>query len=564
MLTQKLKNYMLLVNKYGLHDVLQNRNLKKKRSALPEIAKKEIDNIHKVDTKILSSQKKIQFKNMPRISVLTPLYNTSPKHLAEMINSVIEQTYSNWELCLVDGSDSNHDYVHQICKEYCLKESRIIYKKIENKGIAENTNESVRLASGDYYALLDHDDLLHPSALYEVVKIINNFKADFIYTDEVKFRDNPTNIDRLNLFNFKLGYGLDELRSHNYICHLAVFNSKLINCTSIFQNDYEGSQDHDLFLRLTKKAKVVKHIDKVLYYWRMHEDSVSMNLNSKEYCIDSSIKAIQDDLERSLEKGIVKTNDPFKTIYRIDYSVNLKVNITIIIYGHASKAIRKKMEKNIKNNMRGYNYEIFFLDTGNQKTIEKGNSGINLSSQINTIISSCSNEYIFIMHSGCLLNSNNTVRELLMHAQRKGVFSVSGKILKSDTSIYYAGVALDKTELNLLYFWGKDYTMMDDGYEAMLRYLRNVSVNSMYCTMFTKSNWMRVNGFENIKGYEDIFFTFKGNELGMRNVWTPYAEFKLIKDIDVSPRYYDTSSFLKRASIDDPYFNFKLKKYKLL
>lgn len=148
-------------------------------------------------------------------------------------------------------------------------DDRIQYHALEkNEGISDNTNECIKLATGNYYALLDHDDLLHPSALYEVSKVIEAKGADFIYTDEVKFRKNIYSIDNPYYFNLKPGFSKYDLRSHNYICHLTVFSKQLLESEPVFyRHEFDGSQDHDMVLRMTEKAKKIVHIPKVLYYW---------------------------------------------------------------------------------------------------------------------------------------------------------------------------------------------------------------------------------------------------------------------------------------------------------
>ena len=228
-----------------------------------------------------------------KISVLVPLYNTPERFLREMIDSVRGQTYRNWELCLADGSDEKHTEVGEICREYQREDSRIVYQKIEkNLGISGNTNVCFSMAKGDFIGLFDHDDVMHPSLLYECMKVICEKGADYVYTDEATFTS--PNLDDLIVLHFKPDYSPDNLRANNYICHFSVFDEKLLEKTGLFRPAYDGSQDHDMILRLTEEAKNVQHIPKILYYWRSHPNSVAADINAKTYAIDAAKRAVHD------------------------------------------------------------------------------------------------------------------------------------------------------------------------------------------------------------------------------------------------------------------------------
>ena len=179
-----------------------------------------------------------------KFSVITPLYNTPDEFLREMIQSVLEQTYRNWELCMADGSDKEHGQVEKICREFTEKDARICYKKLgKNGGISRNTNECIDMSTGNYLVLLDHDDVLHPCALYEIAKVIEEQGADFIYSDEAKFEKIPS---KFFSPNFKPDFSKDELRAHNYICHLTVFKKALLEQVGLYHPECDGSQDHDM------------------------------------------------------------------------------------------------------------------------------------------------------------------------------------------------------------------------------------------------------------------------------------------------------------------------------
>lgn len=232
------------------------------------------------DQETVCAQRETVFPQMVKFSILVPLWNTPEEFLRDMITSVINQTYENWELCLADGSDGEHDYVGRICQEYAAQSAgRIVYHKLaKNEGIAGNTNQCYRLATGDYIGLFDHDDVLHPCALYEYVKAINETGADFLYCDESTFRDGS--LDNLVNMHFKPDYAPDTLCGNNYITHFSAFSRRLLEeDTELFRTSLDGSQDHDMILRLTDRAKKVYHVPRLLYYWRSHEGSVASDID---------------------------------------------------------------------------------------------------------------------------------------------------------------------------------------------------------------------------------------------------------------------------------------------
>ena len=271
---------------------------------------------------VRKEQESTKFSKDITFSILVPLYNTPEKFLREMIASVQAQTYPKWELCLADGSDSEHKFVGDICRELADTDSRIKYKKLEkNLGISENTNECLRMATGEFIALFDHDDLLHPCALYENMKIICEENADYVYTDEVTFHGDS--IDNMATMHFKPDFSPDNLLANNYICHFSVFDRKLLEKTELFRSAYDGSQDHDMILRLTKAAKNVKHIPKVLYYWRSHAGSVADNIDAKTYAIDAAKRAVRDYCkDNSIPLRKVESTKAFPTIFQLSYEIS--------------------------------------------------------------------------------------------------------------------------------------------------------------------------------------------------------------------------------------------------
>ena len=306
-------------------------------------------------------QREAVFPNMVKFSILTPLYNTPEKFLTELLDCVKAQTYQNWELCLADGSDHEHAYVGEICKKYAAEDPRIIYHVLEhNEGISGNTNECLKLATGDYIALLDHDDILHPAVLYEYVKAINETGADYIYCDEITFEGDS--IDHMIVLHFKPDFAIDNLRGNNYICHFSAFSRELL-----FRSQYDGSQDHDMILRLTWKAKKVYHVPKALYYWRSHKASVAQDINAKTYAVDAAKRAVHDFIMDVYGMDAkVESTRAFPTIFRIRYPLLERPLISIVIPNKDHMEDLSRCVESIVNKSTYENYEIVIVENNSE------------------------------------------------------------------------------------------------------------------------------------------------------------------------------------------------------
>lgn len=274
------------------------------------------------------SQRQWEPDNPVKVSIVVPLYNTPMDFLQEMIQSVINQTYENWELCLADASDELQKEIEAAVEEYSRQDARIRYFKLPgNGGIAVNSNHGLARAEGDYIGLLDHDDLLHPSALYYVVKEINEYQADFIYTDELSFDQKPEKVQSVHL---KPDFSPESFRCNNYVCHFSVFERSLLERAGMFRKEMDGSQDYDLFLRLTDLAGCVRHIPKVLYYWRCHAGSVASQAGVKPYTIEAGRKAIQEHLKRQNLAGKVYPSKEHPSFYKVAYVVSQELRICVL------------------------------------------------------------------------------------------------------------------------------------------------------------------------------------------------------------------------------------------
>ena len=532
---RSLKNGIQICTEFGLSSLMKrirNKNYHKS----PDL--ETIRSVHLVSDEELARQRERSFKNSVKFSIITPLYNTPENFLTELIESLESQTYPDWELCFADGSDESHRYVRQICEAWALKDPRIVYHVLkENKGISENTNECIKLATGDYYGLLDHDDLLHPSALYEVMTVVEEQGADFIYTDEVKFSGDIRDISDPSAFNLKPGFGKDDLRSHNFICHFTVFNKKLLeNETEFYRKDFDGSQDHDMVLRLTEKAEHIVHIPKVLYYWRVHSNSVSMDLGTKLYAVDAAIHAVSEQLVREHEPGTVASNLPFQTIYKVTYELKGNPLVSVVIHNSSDLEEIKRAVEKLAVQTKYRPVEIVYSHSKDLKPLlEEGISLVNCgmidsrecSTRWNKAVKKASGEYVVLLDVKCSPVNEQWLEEMLMHAQRTGICAVGPKIYYRDDTIAYAGLSLDRnTKEKVRLLCGHD-TRADIGYEALLCHVRNTTSAIAACMMFSKAVWEQAEGFsEKARGYEDIDFCIRGISQGNRNVWTCFAEMR--------------------------------------
>lgn len=239
----------------------------------------------------LKKQRERKFHYSPLISIIVPLYKTPPEYLTELLDSVQAQTYANWELCLADGTAVKSE-ITNIVKRYMEKDLRIRYRILDkNQGISGNTNEALKMAKGEYIALADHDDILAPSALYEVVRVINKNKlADSIYTDEDKADSSGKGY---YMPHFKPDYNQDYFQANNYICHLFVTRRSIALETGGFNSEYDGAQDYDFIWKCVEKSSAVCHIPKVLYHWRCHTGSTAGRPESKMYAYENGVKALK-------------------------------------------------------------------------------------------------------------------------------------------------------------------------------------------------------------------------------------------------------------------------------
>jgi GT2 family glycosyltransferase len=530
-------------------------------------------------------QEEYAFEYRPLISILVPLYNTPQNFLSAMIGSVKDQTYKNWQLCLADGSDAEHSYVGRYCLDLAKDDERISYKKLEkNEGISGNTNKCLEMAKGEYIALFDHDDILHPSVLFEYAKAINEKDADYLYCDETTFAGDD--INRMLTMHFKPDYAPDNLRANNYICHFSCFKRELLEGTELFRSKFDGSQDHDMILRLTDRAKNIVHIPKLMYYWRAHAGSVASDITAKDYAIEAARGAVADSLRSHGYKNFrISSTRAFETIFKISYEIEGNPLISIVIPNKDHIDDLKRCITSIKEKSTYDNYEIIIVENNSKskeifdyyKEIECDNikiiryeGGFNYSKICNLGVSKAEGEYILLLNNDVQVITVNWLEEMLMYAQRSDVGAVGAKLYYENKTIQHAGVVIGLGAHRTAGHTHYGQSRENLGYMGRLCYAQNVSAVTGACLMVKKSLYEKVGGLD--ESFEvslnDVDLCLKLRHEGLLNVFTPFAELYHFESIsrglddngEKAKRYEKESArFREKWKEDleagDPYYN---------
>jgi GT2 family glycosyltransferase len=533
-------------------------------------------------------------------SILVPLYNTPKEYLKDMLDSVLNQTYGNWELCLADGSDEAHAYVGEVVAEYRARNEnlakRIRYQKLEkNGGISYNTNQCLAMATGNYIAPFDHDDYLHPSVLYWYVRAINEQNADYLYCDETTFKE--SNLNHFVTIHFKPDYAIDNLRANNYICHLSCFDKKLLEGEELYRTEFDGSQDHDMILRLTDKAQHIIHVPKLLYYWRSHAGSTAGNIAAKTYAIDAAKGAVADHLRRHGFKNFkITSTRAFETIFKITYEIEGEPKISIVIANRDHAEDLKRCLTSIFEKSTWENYEIIIVENGSTDeavfryynevtngpykdrvrvvTYEyKEGESFNYSRINNVGAAAATGDYILLLNNDTEVISVNWMEELLMYAQRPDVACVGGKLYYPDKTIQHAGIVIGLGAHRTAGHTHYKQRRENLGYMGRLCYTQDVSAVTGACLMVKKSIWQELGGLD--ESFEvslnDVDLCLRAREKNYLNVFTPFAELyhyeSASRGSDVDGRSKDNATRYDKeaakfhdrwqAVIDagDPYYN---------
>lgn len=484
---------------------------------------------NKVSEEELTKQRNKEFPYTPLFSILVPVYNTPIPYLREMLDSVRNQTYQKWQLCIANANPENEE-VARILNQYLEMDKRIQVVNVpENLGIAQNTNKALSIAKGDYIGLLDHDDMLAADALFEAVKTVNDENADVIYTDEDKITMSG---EKHFQPNFKPEFNLDMLRSNNYICHFFIAKASLMKEIGGFRGEYNGAQDYDMIFRCTERADNIVRIPKVLYHWRMHEQSTAENPESKRYAFDAGKKVIEDHLKRCGESAEVQMTE-YPGFYRVKYAIKEKPRVSVVIVKETKNTIPKDTLIKIADDYGRDRVEFCVVDGNYKGDIEFDGISINTlpwkkkcnnTEMLNYGIEKTKNEYILVLSSYIIKVSDNYIETFVSNTMRKNVGAVGGKMYFSNGTIKNAGLFIKKDGTIEEVF--KKLPRLCVGYMNRQSMQQNMKAITFDDIMFKKSLWKKIkNGISKSKSLQrdvEICTQIRGNDLLL--VYTPWAE----------------------------------------
>jgi len=478
-----------------------------------------------------------RFDYKPLVSLIVPVYNVKPEYLTLMVNSIRNQYYQNWELCIADDC-STDPKLKQLLKELPRQDKRIkVVERTENGHICEASNTALNIANGEYVGLVDHDDELAPNALYEVVSLLNEDRdLDFIYSDEDKIdikgkRSNPY---------FKSDYAPDSLMAGNYICHFAVLRKRLVDQIGRFRPGFEGAQDHDLFLRAVEQTNKIKHIPQILYHWRMLPESTASAASAKNYAFKNGVKAVSEAAQRRGRPAQV-TAGAFPGVYDVMYEIKGAPLVSIIVPTKNNGETLKTCINSICNKTDYQDYEIIIADNGSTDPVtleifEKLKSEypdkvkviridipFNYSRINNLAVEHASGDYLLFLNDDTEVVNDCWMSSMLGFAQHEETGPVGAKLLYPDNTIQHAGVVLGIGGVagHIHYHYPKD----EPGYFSKLAATTNYSCVTAACLMLDRKKFEEIGGFdENIAvAFNDVDLCCALTDAGYYGVYDPKA-----------------------------------------
>ena len=473
------------------------------------------------------------FAYRPTVSIIMPVYDGSKEYLTKALDSVRNQYYPFWELCICDDG-SNDPRVVATLKAYAGRDQRIkLACSAKNEGIVAASNHALDLATGDFVGFLDHDDVITPDALYEVVKTLQKIDADLIYSDEDKLDADETRCEPF----FKPAWSPDLLLSCNYICHFAVYRRSLIVRLGGLRDGFEGSQDYDLVLRSTEKARTIVHIPKILYHWRKASTSVSADPFSKPYAHDAAKRALQEALARQNMRADV-IPERYPGFYRVRRNLESADRVSIIIPTRDRLDLLKRCVDSIERFTDYQNYEVVIIDNHSEdpvtldylkstkhRVIHDSSAAFNFARLNNQAAQVVDGKYLVFLNNDIEVIRGEWLSAMIEHAQRPEVGAVGAKLLYPDDRIQHGGVVLgikDVAGHSHKYRNGYD----DFGYVGSASIIRNYSAVTGACMMVRRTLFADLGGFDELNlpvAYNDIDFCLRLRRAGYLIVFTPYA-----------------------------------------
>ena len=522
----------------------------------------------------LERQKMSKLLIEPKFSIVVPMYNTNETFFKELVQSLKDQTYSNWELCFADGSNvENPEY-----KKY-IDDERIKYKFLNsNKGISENTNEAIKMATGDFIGFLDHDDLLTENALFEMALEINRQKGDvdLLYSDEDKIDEEGVRFEP----HFKPDFSPETLECNNYITHFVIIKTEFQKKIGLLNSEFDGAQDFDFLLRALENTKKVKHISKVLYHWRVNRGSTADTADSKPYAFEAGLKAAQEHLKRSKKEGIVTNGEDVPGIYKIKYKILGNPKVSILIPNKDNIKLLKNCIDSIFENTSYDNYEIVIIENNSKKKetfkfydkitknskvkllkYENKIKEFNYSSLINFGVKNVDGDFILQLNNDTKIINKEWLEIALGYAQNKEIGAVGGRLYYEDKTIQHAGITIGLSGIagNMLV----NLPFGEHAYFGQEAATRNVSAITGAFLLCRKELYAEV-GFMNETefkvSFNDVDFCLKLIEKGYRNLYIPYIE---LYHYESKTRGYEyTKEQEERFKVESSIFKSKWGDYK--
>ena len=486
----------------------------------------------------LERQRNTHFDYEPRLSIVIPVYKTPERYLQEMLDSIVNQTYSKWEVCIADGSPRGESR-ERLIKRYADRDTRFKYVILgENKGISGNTNAAMDMAQGDFLVLADHDDTLTPDALFECVKAMNEDPLyDVIYSDEDKL-----DMDGQALFDphFKPDFNPDLLTSINYICHLFVVNRNLVEAIGGFRQEFDGAQDYDFIFRCTEQARKVHHIPKVLYHWRCHMNSTASNPESKMYAFEAGARAIKahydrmgiavDSVEKGVDYGIYHTRfhldeEPLVSVIipNKDHRADLDLCLTSLLDKGTYRNLEVIVVENNSTEPETFDYYEELQEKRKNVRVVTWKREFNFSAINNYGVTFAHGEYLLFLNNDVEVIEPDVIREMLGYARRDDVGIVGARLLYQDDTIQHAGVVIGFGGIAGHTFIGLHQAENSYFHRAMCA--QDYSAVTAACMMSKRSLFDQVGGFreELAVAFNDIDYCLKIRSLGKKVVYNPYA-----------------------------------------
>ena len=476
----------------------------------------------------------------PCISIVVPLYNTPARYFKQMTGSVRKQTYTNWQLVMMDASDAAHAEVSAKAAALAQKDARFVYRKIENGGIAANTTKGFAAATGEYLTLLDHDDVIYPNALYDVVRSIQSTGADFVYSDEIVLSDD---FKKLGGYHFKPDFAPDYLRGVNYITHLAVFSRKLLNAAGAYEDpNFDGAQDHDLILRLTEKATKIHHIKKCLYVWRAAAGSTAQTMDAKPYAVAAGERAINAHQQRVGLQGEARAIPGAPGAFQLHYKLTGHPRITVMIPNKDHTDDLDRCLTSLYQNAGYDNFEVLVIENNSadpeteryyaqipQKfancRVVRYQGGFNFSAINNFGAQFANGEHLLLLNNDIEITSKDFLRELLSYSQRPDVGAVGAKLIYPDNEIQHAGVIMGINGSAGHSHKGHPADAVGDMYRLVTT--QDFMAVTGACLMTKTALYREMGGLDEEKfavAYNDVDYCLKLWKKGLLNVYTPLAQ----------------------------------------